>query len=193
MPSHERAIEQQTFLKALPPDLDPAKKEFLGCTFKSCDLSGRVLSRSVFIDCTFIDCNLSNIKVNGCGFRNVTFQGSKLVGVIFSGVNHLLLSWTFKECKIELCDFSAVKMKHSRFLECLVHKNDFVNTDLTEADFTGSDLSGSKFQHTILEKADFTQACHYYIDPSTNRMKQARFSSPEVLALLLPFDIRIEG
>ena len=44
-----------------------------------------------------------------------------------------------------------------------------------------------------LEKANFKGAFNYYIDPLKNRLKNARFSYPEVLALLIPFGIKIEN
>jgi uncharacterized protein YjbI with pentapeptide repeats len=140
----------------------------------------------------FLDSNLSNVKVDGCSFRNVTFEGCKLIGVVLSGVNHFLLNWSFKKCKIEVCDFSALKMKRTRFIECIIHRTDFINTDLAGSDFSGSDLEGSQFHQSCLEKSNFTGAHNYFIDPANNRLKQARFSIPEVLSLLAPFEIKVE-
>ena len=91
-----------------------------------------------------------------------------------------------------MCDFSTLKMKRSKFIECIIHKTDFVNADLAESDFSGSHLNGSKFHHTLLEKANLTGAIRYYIDPANNRLKQARFSYPDVLSLLAPFEIKVE-
>jgi uncharacterized protein YjbI with pentapeptide repeats len=73
-----------------------------------------------------------------------------------------------------------------------MRRTDFINVDLAESDFSGSDLSGSKFHNAILEKSNFAGALHYYIDPASNRIKQAKFSYPGVLALLAPFEIKVE-
>lgn len=183
----EQIFEGRTFKSSSVSALNFVKNEFTGC-----DLSEYKLFGSAFVDCRFIDCNLSNIKVDGCSFRHVAFEGCKLVGVVFVAVNPFLLDWSFQKCKIEMCDFSAMRMKRSRFIECLVHKTDFINANLSESDFSGSDLDGSKFHHTILEKASFIGASRYYINPADNKLKQAKFSSPEVFSLLAPFEIKVE-
>jgi len=171
---------------------DLSHKEFSECTFTKCDLSGCDFSHSSFLDCVFEDCNLSNIKVYNCSFQGVRFESCKLLGVIMSEVNTLLVDWTFDKCNILLCDFSRLEMKRSVFTECEIRETDFANVNLAESDFSGSDLAGSKFQEANLEKTNFVGASNYYIDPIQNKLKGARFSSPEVLALLAIFGIKVE-
>lgn len=187
----EKTYENHTFQRKAMAGIDLARKEFSSCCFKGCDLSESRLTAAVFIDCTFIDCNLSNIKTEGAGFRQVVFEGCKLVGVQFRAVSPFLLKWSFMQCKIELCDFSSIKMKRSRFIDCRFRGTDFVDADLTGSDFSRSDLTNCQFHHTNLESADFSQAINYEIDPMINRVKQAIFSYPEALALLSPFKIKI--
>ncbi len=67
-----------------------------------------------------------------------------------------------------------------------------MNADLTDSDFSDSDLSGSQFHRTLLENTNFKGAYHYTIDPASNRLKKAKFSYPEVLSLLAPFEICVE-
>lgn len=93
---------------------------------------------------------------------------------------------------LSLCDFSDLEIKGSEFLECEIRETYFINTNLTNANFSKSDLQASKFQNTNLEKANFVDALNYYIDPITNKIKQARFSYPGVLSLLENFKIKIE-
>jgi uncharacterized protein YjbI with pentapeptide repeats len=83
-------------------------------------------------------------------------------------------------------------MRGTRFLDCRVHRTDFVEADLQESVFRGSDLEGSLFHKTGLERADFTGARSFAIDPTSNRIKKAKFSSPEVLTLLAPFEIVVK-
>lgn len=168
------------------------ESDFSRCLFKKLDLSGRDLSGASFVDCAFTNCNLSNVKVGGCSFQNVSFTGCKVMGVDFSRISTLLVSWSFKDCNISLCDFRGLGMKNSRFLDCQVGECDFLNVNLADSDFSGSDLRASRFQNANLEKADFTRARNYYVDPTTNRLKHARFSYPEVLALLSGFNIKVE-
>ena len=168
------------------------RKEFLNCVFKSCDFGECKFSGSVFIDCVFTCCNLSNIKVDNCGFRGVTFDDCKLINVPFTSINPFLLRWVFKKCKIEFCNFGGLKMKHSRFVESVIRGTDFINVDLEGADFSGSDLRDSRFHNAVLVNANFVDARNYYIDPTANKLKKAKFSSPEVLSLLAAFEIKVE-
>ena len=71
-------------------------------------------------------------------------------------------------------------------------KTDFVNANLAKSDFRDSDLQASKFQNTNLENANLVGAKNYYIDPTQNKLKKAKFSSPGVLSLLAGFEIEIE-
>jgi uncharacterized protein YjbI with pentapeptide repeats len=181
--------ENQNFNGLTDVNRDLTRKIFTQCTFKQCDFSGCRLSGSTFTDCRFTDCNLANIKVDQCSFQTVEFKACKIVGVVFATINPLLIDWSFSGCLVELCNFDRLKMRRTKFVDCTIKETDFVETDLTESDFTGSDLQGSKFQTTNLEKADFSKAKSYYIDPKQNRIRQAKFSYPEVLGLLEPLGI----
>jgi len=83
-------------------------------------------------------------------------------------------------------------MKKTEFKKCILKETDFIDTDLTGSNFAGSDLTKSKFQNSNLEKSNFVGATNYIFDPSNNKIKKAKFSAPEVLALLKSFDITIE-
>jgi uncharacterized protein YjbI with pentapeptide repeats len=107
-------------------------------------------------------------------------------------VNHFLLDWSFEKCKIELCNFGGLKMKKSRFYECIIFDSDFIDAQLSEADFSLSDLQGCVFRNTNLEGANFSGAKHYYIDPAQNKLKKAKFSMPEAMNLLIPFGMEID-
>jgi len=71
-------------------------------------------------------------------------------------------------------------------------KIDFSATDLTASSFLNCDLSRSIFQQTILEKADFRTANNYSLDPESNRIKNAKFSSSWIIGLLDKYKIIIE-
>jgi uncharacterized protein YjbI with pentapeptide repeats len=188
----EQSFEKREFKGLSLGRLDLYRKEFSNCVFKSCDFGECKFQGSKFVDCVFTCCNLSNIHVDTCSFRGVVFDDCKLINVSFAAINPFLLSWIFKKCKIEVCNFAGLKMKHSRFIESVVWKTDFINVDLKDSDFSGCDLQGSRFHNAVLENVNFVGARNYYIDPASNRLKKAKFSSPEVLSLLAPFDIKIE-
>ena len=185
-------FENQTLQNIACPGQDLSCKEFLNCTFKKCNFSDCKFSGASFIDCTFIDCNLSNIKVDNCGFQNITFENCKLLGIVFATINSMLTRWIYKKCAIVLCNFENMDIRNSRFLECVIRETDFINTNLAGSDFSDSDLYGSKFHNTNLEKANLVGAKNYYINPTCNKLKQARFSNPDVLSLLDTFEIKIE-
>lgn len=188
----DKTYEGKTFQGVQAPAADLSKIEFTGCAFKGCDLSRARLAGALLQDCSFVGCNLSNAIVEATGFRQVSFKDSKLVGIAFNAVQPLLLHWSFEGCLIEMCDFSRLKMRGSLFLDCRIHRTDFVESDLQDSAFRGSDLEGSLFHKTGLERVDFTAARSFAIDPTSNRIKKAKFSSPEVLALLAPFEIVVK-
>lgn len=82
-------------------------------------------------------------------------------------------------------------MKRMSFRGSKVQECCFSNSLLAESDFRETDLEGSLFHHTDLAKVDFREAKNYSIDPTSNVIKKARFSSPEALSLLKFFDILI--
>jgi len=198
MPENERVIfpeplyEGQSFQKlSLPAGADLRRKEFSACVFKQCDFDACDLSHSAFIDCQFTGCSFASTKLDSCRFQNAQFDECKLVGLALARVHPQFLGWSFRQCKLQFCNFGGLKMARSHFTASAVLDCDFVNTDLKEASFAGSDLRASKFHHSCLEKADFTGALNYDLDPLSNRLKGAQFSFPEVLSLLAGFDIKV--
>ena len=188
----EQPFEKQEFLSVISQGQDICRKDFSNCVFKSCNFNECSFKNSLFVDCVFTCCNLSNIKVDNCSFRGVVFDDCKLTNVSFAVINPFLLSWFFKNCKIEFCNFGGINMKHSKFIDSVIRGTDFINVDLEGADFARSDLQDSKFHNAVLDNANFSGARNYYIDPTSNKLKKAKFSVPEVLSLLAAFDIKVE-
>jgi len=88
----------------------------------------------------------------------------------------------FSENKIE-----KVTYEDCSFINCV-----FTGADLTSAVFDNCDLSGAMFEQTIIEKADFSTAFNYTLDPENNRIKKAKFSQSGLAGLLTKYDILIE-
>ena len=78
-----------------------------------------------------------------------------------------------------------------QIINCKSFEVDFRQANLKDANFSQTDLSKSLFMHTDLTNADFTQSLNYKIDPAYNKLKNAKFSFPEVIALLDNLDIEI--
>jgi uncharacterized protein YjbI with pentapeptide repeats len=67
-----------------------------------------------------------------------------------------------------------------------------VETNLKMAKFRETDLTGTFFRQCDLTEADFRGAKNYRFNPWENQMKNARFSTPEVLSFLSPLQILID-
>jgi uncharacterized protein YjbI with pentapeptide repeats len=130
--------------------------------------------------------------VANCSFQNIIFNSCKILGVDFSKVNQFLLSFEFNRCILNLSNFSGLKIKKTKFVQCTIEETYFEDIDLSESDFSESNLLNSKFVNANLTKANFVGAVNYMIDPRLNKIAKARFSIAEAINLLKAFDITIE-
>ena len=83
-------------------------------------------------------------------------------------------------------------LKKTVFSSSQLLEIDFTETDLTSAVFDQCIMGLSVFDRTNLEKADLSTASNFSIDPSTNRLKKAKFSSDNIKGLLNALDIIID-
>lgn len=72
-----------------------------------------------------------------------------------------------------------------------MHEVDFEGTELKEAVLDNCDLQRANFYQTNLEKADFTTAYNFQIDPDLNRVAGAKFALQSLPALLTKYKLRI--
>lgn len=167
-------------------------KEFLTCTFNGCNFENADLSGTDFFDCTFRNCNLSLAKMRSTGLKTVQFHGCKITGVDFSYCNDFLFAVSFYSCMLDYASFQKKKMKQTVFRDCSLKEAHFSNCDLTGAVFSGCDLTEVLFQDNNLEKADFSSARNFIINPAQNKMKKAKFSYSGLPGLLAHLQIEIE-
>ncbi len=165
--------------------------EFEGITFNGEIAIDLHLTDYKFIDCTFERCQLSSVKIQGAVIQ-AAFKNSKIEGINFFTAKKSLLSVSFDSCLIRHSSFAELKLPKVKFIGCELHNVDFSDADLSSADFSNTTFVDCVFRNTNLSKADFRTASGYFIDPIQNKIKGARFSSPEVLSLLAGFDIVIE-
>jgi fluoroquinolone resistance protein len=170
---------------------DYKASEFLECSFRGMNLSGFEFAQTRFIDCTFESCNLSNCILKGPSFRNVSFSKCKLVGVNFSTMSSQM-SLSFEDCLMDYTVFQNLKIEGTAFHKCSLKMADFSMASLKNANFSGSNLEGAALSNCNLEKSDFRGAVNYHIDVNHCFVKGAKFSVPEVLALLSSFEVVIE-
>jgi len=177
--------------EAVPLSIFLSDTEFEGITFRNetaiaLDLQGRK-----FIDCVFERCQLSSLKIQGAVIQ-AKFIESKIEGINFFTAKRELLSLSFSGCLIRHSSFAELKLHKISFAGCTLQNVDFSDADLSSSDFSNSTFENCVFRNTNLMKADFRFATGYYVDPMLNKVKGARFSSPDVLSLLAGFDIIIE-
>lgn len=163
--------------------------EYEGCIFNNCNLMDVDLGETKLIDCQFNACNITTAKVSHVSFQDVHFVHCKMVGLQFKNSNDFLFSVSFDTCNLQLASFYKVLLKKMKFNNCILREVDFTLADLSQSSFEGCDLAGAVFSDTNLEKADFSKAFYYMIDPDCNRIKKATFSIDGVAGLLGKYDI----
>jgi len=167
-------------------------EEFESCSFINCNFSQSDLTHKIFIDCLFDNCNFDRTKITDSSLRDVTFVDCKLSGIDFMQCNPFLFSANFENSKLSYVIFIEMKMENTQFDNCRINGSDFSGTDLTEASFTECDLTDTIFNRTVLDKADFSSAINFSIDPELNSMKKTVFSQLGLAGLLEKHDIIIE-
>ena len=186
----------QKFEKLELEDETIDSKEFYDCTFIQCNFKRATLTNCTFRDCKFENCDLSLIKPEKCGFQDVRFEKSKMVGIDWSLASlqkpKLNYRLSFISSDLSFSLFLHLNLKGISITECKAKEADFSEADLTNAVLTKTDFENAVFFNTNLDNADFTQAVNYVINICNNKVKNARFSFPEVLNLLKSHQIIIE-
>jgi fluoroquinolone resistance protein len=191
---NRQIYDEQTFKAGEYPKAELRSKEFNGCTFIRCSFNEAVFQACAFRNCQFKDCDLSLIRVKDSVFVGTKFEDCKVVGV-----NWAEARWTqaglldpsvhFTGCSINYSTFIGVNLKKATLTRCVSRDVDFSEANLTGANCTYTDFAESRFSQTNLTDADFTHATHYAINVHQNKIKGAKFSLPEAMALLYGLDI----
>jgi len=166
--------------------------EYEQCRFIQCNFSATDLSNCRFIDCIFEGCNLSNAKISQTAFRDVKFIQCKMLGLHFDTCQAYGVSFSFENCILNHSSFYGTAIKKTIFRNCQLLETDYTGADLSGALFDNCNLFRATFENTNLEKADFTTATDYTIDPTLNKIKKARFGVMGLAGLLTRYDIIIQ-
>lgn len=181
---------------ALDPGALLRGAEYNDCTFKNCRWNGVRIENCSFLSCTFERCTWSGVVFSfsqmsdawfsGCAFRSISWGG-------LQGRSALVQPFGKTErCEFRYNEFSGMTLTRFDFSDCRFGDCTFDDCRLAGADFRGVPLGRTQFSRCDLEKADFREATEYIIDPTTNRLRGARFSFPDVVALLNGFGLKIE-
>lgn len=186
-------FEERTFEFPIsePHQLNPGTYE--SCRFINSNFTAIDLSEIRFVECSFEACILDRVHLSNTTLNDVQFKDCKMMGIDFTNCQKVTFSVRFENCILNFSDFSTRKMQQTCFKECNLTEVDFTETDLTESSFEKCDLTNSKFDRTILVKADLSTAFNFSIDPETNTLKKAKFSSFNISGLLNKYHIVIDG
>jgi fluoroquinolone resistance protein len=166
--------------------------EYDQCIFKDCTFEQGDLSNCTFIECEFINCNLSSVLTKYTCFQEVEFTECKILGVTFNQCNHFLLSIRFNSCLLNLSSFHQLKLVGTLFSNCKLHEVDFTESNLKKVNFDNCELNKAVFDQSNLELSDCSTAVGFEINPTLNRLQNAKFSKHNLEGLLATFKIKIE-
>lgn len=181
----DQAFEHIDFTKAF---LDSS---YLECTFVGCRFTRADLSSILFEGCTFVECDLSNAKVLETGFQETVFERCKIMGVLFETAKVFLFSIEARESVFNHTSFFGVDLQNSTFAKCTFEQSDFSNALCQGVHFFESSFYLARFENTALQRADFTSARDFSIDPNINKVKGTRFSKDNLSGLLDAHPIEI--
>ena len=170
---------------------------FEACQFKHCNFHAATLQKCTFIDCEFSACDLSMMQIPQTQWRGVVFESCKMLGLNWTQAHWPQVALTspvqFYQCNLSQSTFFGLSLVELVMENCVLHEVDYREAELSRANFSKSDLRHSLFMHSQLTAADFSEAVNYHIDPTFNNISKAKFSFPEVVALLQNLDIEIIG
>ncbi|HSO26990.1 MAG TPA: pentapeptide repeat-containing protein [Anaerolineales bacterium] len=168
---------------------------FEECSFKGCTFRENVFQAVKFRRCVFDDCDFSLAQFPETIFQALRFENCRLVGVNWAAAHYSKMTlhkpFDFLNCILNYGVFIGLNLKGVGFEKCIAHEVDFSEGDLRLAVFHGTDLMGSRFNQSDLREADFSRAFNYTIDAGVNKIKQAKFSLPEAMALLSGLGIEL--
>lgn len=185
-------------------------------TFNNYSFEGEILEEYEFTECTFIDCTVCGCTVSRCRFNECMFRGCSFKGIkssysevsfgvfekcVLDGINwRTLLPEVPLACPVER--LTECRMRYNTFFKISLNRFDFSGNEIVKSEFTecalakccfrGCELSGTEFFRCDLADADFRDAHNYRIDIDGSRLKNARFSYPDVMGLLEGLGIKIE-
>lgn len=169
--------------------------EFYNCSFKNSTFEDCTLSHSSFIECRFYNCKIISTKVEFSQIKYIEFEKCNLIGVNWHDLlpaGHIANPISkFRECILKYNSFIHMNFRKFNFSLNTIQDSAFDECNLMESNFKDCKLESTQFLKCDMRKADFREATGYQISITTNKMKDARFSYPEVVNLLGELGIKI--
>lgn len=170
--------------------------EFYDCSFRNCTFGECMLKRCSFIECKFYNCSIISLQAEFSQIKYTEFEKCNLIGISW----HALLPAgniaepisRLKECILKYASFIDMNFRKFNFSFNTIQDSAFDECNLMESSFKGCRLEATQFSRCDIRKADFREATGYQISITTNKMKEAKFSFPEVIGLLGELNIKVE-
>jgi len=188
----EEAFENETFADLALDEADLGGKEFYRCTFRNVQLQASRWKETQLEDCVFVGCNLTRASVLALRLRGVRFEGSKLMGIDWSGVASNPEMY-FEECGLHYNSFVGFSLRKTSCLRSICKEANFFDMDLTDSDFSESDLTGSNFRGCTLTRVVFTGTQGLVLDPARNRLKDTRVPPETAISLAHALGMLVDG
>jgi uncharacterized protein YjbI with pentapeptide repeats len=134
---------------------------------------------------------MSNIIILSSTFSDAKFSICKLVGMNWSSCSNLR-DLKFFDCKMDFSVFQDLNLQYLELNNCSLVDGDFSRSQLQNAKFINCNLKNSIFNNCDLEKADFRQSINYWLDPRACKLKNAKFSMPEAVALIEALGVKVD-
>ncbi len=193
----ENYYEEQVIKGQKYQNLTKEQSKFIDCTFENCSFEDCTILGCVFVNCKFYKCNIISLTSKHSEVKNVIFQQCNLIGI--HCWNELMPIGKYAHAieKLESCymkynSFIEIPFRKFDFSSNVIHESAFEECDLQESNFRNCRLEATQFFKCDIRKADFREAKGYVIDIPSNKMKQAKFSFPEVTSLLASLEIKID-
>ena len=192
----DKDYEDQKFEDIKLTEADIENCRFYDCTFEACTFEECTLQNCIFSECAFYNCNVISLKAVSTQMKHSEFYNCNLIGIRW----HELLPAgkimepirKLKECFLNYNSFIHMSFRKFDFSGNGIQNSSFDECRLMESKFQNCRLEATQFSRCDMRKADFRDAAGYQIDITTNKLKEARFSFPEVVNLLKVLDIKID-
>jgi fluoroquinolone resistance protein len=187
----------ESFTGTVKPTVELGDVEFADCEFRLAPTDHPWQPNECIFDrCRFVASDLSLSTWADCSVRDTAFTDCRMTGADFSVAKWSAYSMTspnsFTRCDLSYANFARARLGALGVIECRAIEAEFMEADLTGAIFDDTDLSRATFSRTNLSDADFRTAFGFMIDPTTAKLRGARFSSFSLAGLVLGFGIEID-
>ena len=170
--------------------------KFVDCSFENCLFEECRILNCIFVNCRFENCTVISLEAKYSEIKNGDFQRCNLIGVhweeLFPTGKYACPIEQIKNCCLKYNTFADADFRKADFSDNIIQESMFDGCDLQESNFQNCRLEKTQFTRCDIRKSDFRNSSGYVIDIVSNKLKQAKFSYPEVVRLLNSLEIQID-